>query len=368
MRKVIQYLLSWGLGQDLGPGAPGRTIFLDSVDRVSTLLDSGLYANDTVVFAPAEDNDSEMNPHLSEIQGTGHPVLVRYRGSLSNLGDELSIGDFTIEAQQYATIDFLTIAGPTLVRISGEDDFGVFLRDADLAKEEGIFSPFLTHPMTQLADLCALGGTHACSGPDRRLTVDTLGAARTGPFGLTIGTAGDSLDTLTDNYWAWRSRLRTPGSGCPVCLGEVLANSVQFSGHAQRPWLSRYLYALDALRMARARGFTGLNVSGFAHRLCPNLEHDDRTALDYSASHTKSPLLLFNDVDALLYDPSHMKQFKLGGDSARIAEMILTCGVKDAAIPASKLFGLGHKRALSLVEETADQLGRAGVFPSSRHT
>nr|WP_269858691.1 daptide biosynthesis RiPP recognition protein [Streptomyces sp. RPT161] len=284
---------------------------------------------------------------------------MEYEGSFIAPGDEMSVGeDFFVEVQDYAVAPFLAIAGPTLLRVTGENDFEAFLHDADQARERGAFLPALVHPMIQLGDLCALGGAHDCGGPRHRLFVNSLGEVRTAPHGALLGTVRDGLEGLTA---VWSSIERAPGSGCPVCLGQAVPTAVLEAAHRQRPWLSRYLHALDALRMAAARGLTELRVSGFAERLVTTGDQD-APAVDLTVAGAEAPLLLFNPETAVLHEPLGNRQFQLSMDAARLVELLMVHGDHGvAAEMATRHLGLGQDAALSAVAQVESHLTGAGV-------
>ncbi|MFE9404855.1 daptide biosynthesis RiPP recognition protein [Streptomyces sp. NPDC006530] len=354
MQEILRHLHAWGRGDSEGAGSEnvgtGRTVLLDSVDSLETVLDSGLVDGGTMVFAPPGDAQESKSP-------VG--FLVRYEGSLSASGDEMSVGeDFFVEAQDYAVTPFLAVAGPTLVRVSSPVDFDAFLKDADRARERGDFVPALVHPMIQLGDLCALGGAHRCVGPRGRIIVDASGRVRTSPNGMPLGEVRDGLDALDA---CWSAVERPADSGCPVCLGGVVPGTALLAAHRQRPWLSRYLHAVDAMRMAAARGMANVRPSGFAHRLTPGCDaHED--AADMQLAAADAPLVLFNDERAVLHDPVAGRQFRLARQAAQLVELLVVHADHDAAADAAAAcLGLDRPQALDALGELQRRLTDAGM-------
>ncbi|MEY9997936.1 hypothetical protein ABIE67_010055 [Streptomyces sp. V4I8] len=327
MEGILRRLNTWGRGS-LGalptPSdiIPERTILTESATLLPDLLDSDLCGHGTLVFCPSLDT-----PALTH--GT---IVVPYEGSLVTAGDEILLGQsLIVEVQEYAAAHELAIFGPTLVRMTSESDFHAFLYDADRAQQYGAFPLVLLDPMVQLCDLCVLGGTHACGGPRRRLYVTIAGDVKTTPLGTTLGTVEDCLASLTAGWSAYR---RFAGYGCSVCLSETIPLTTVDAAHQQRPWLSRYLHALSALRAAAANGVTDLEVSGFAQRLIPALNRVGPAA-DLTRTASSTPLLLFNNDIMILHDPASQQQLQLGPNAARIIELLLVHGNHNAAAEAA---------------------------------
>ncbi len=327
MRCILCHLNSWGCGHSdsliASPdGIPVRTIVTESADVLPALLDSDLCGEGTVVFSPSRDTPSSV----------GKTIIAPYTGSLSAPGDEMVVGEIcVVKVQEYELTPYLATASPTFVRINNEDDFYTFLEHADHAHQHGAFLPALLHPMVRLADLCALGGAHTCGGPSQRLFVRATGQASTTPWGMPLGSVTDGLASLTATWSAFR---RPSGSGCPGCLSQAVPAPLLRIAHQQRPWLSRYLQALDALRTAAERGLSPLKVSGFPHRLTAGAD-DYLPALDLMPAGAEMPLLLFSADVAVLHDTHSHQQFELGTGTARLIELLMIHGDSDAAVYAA---------------------------------
>jgi len=329
MEGILRRVYAWGRGSldsittpsDI---VPERTIIAESAELLPSLLDSDLCGPGALILCPS--------PHAAVL--TRGTTVFPYAGSLSAVGDEILLGEgLVVEVQEYAATHELTVIGPTLTRIASENDFRSFIYDADRAKEYGSFPLVLLDPMVQLCDLCVLGGAHLCGGPRRRLLVTLAGEVKTTPFGTTLGGVEDGLSSISAS---WKFRRRPPGSGCPVCLSQVVPLATVDAAHQQRPWLSRYLHALNALRSAAEAGLTDLDVSGFGGRLIPELTPVRATA-DFTLAASDSPILLFNSHIALLHDPRSKRQFQLGPSAARLVELMLVYGDHDAAADAAVL-------------------------------
>ena len=313
--------MSWGTGKaGLLPAPPAdgaaATVVLERADQLAAAVASGLAGPQSVVFAPAATDDAD------PADAAGGPTVVRYEGSLSDSGGEFSVGSsFFLQSQTYGVSPYMSVVGPTLVRIADETDFQFYLDDADRARQAGAWSDFLTHPVIQLTDVCALGGGPAADGPRWRLHVAASGAVSTSPHGSPLGTLGDSPEQLERAWTGFGAA--TGGQGCPVCLGGVLDQRVRAQALAARPWLGRYLAALDAIRDLRARGLSEPRVSGFGGRLLPELAGPGPAA---DAGSAAAPLLLWTDQAAFVHTVDPSRTFRLDPALAPAVEALLCCG------------------------------------------
>ncbi|MER5934750.1 daptide biosynthesis RiPP recognition protein [Streptomyces sp. NPDC002054] len=321
MSVAKRHLMSWGVGRAL-PGRAGEpaagtgaaTVVLENADHLAQLLGSDLVGPHSVILSPG----------APETEGT--PLVVGYEGSLSEPGGDLSIDDdFFLQSQDYATSAYMSVIGATLIRITEEADFEAFLADADRARAEGEFASFVTDPAVQLADLSALGGGPAGDGPATRLWVGPEGELSVSPGGSRIGTLGDSFATV---HAAWEYLNSTSDQPCPVSLGEVLPEPERAAELAARPWLGRYLAALNAVRELRARGLGEIRVSGFGGRLAPTSEAGEPTS-PADLTDAELPLLLWTDEAAYLHASG--RTFRINRSAGELAEALLVHGSLDAA-------------------------------------
>lgn len=205
--------------------------------------------------------------------------------------------------QSYAVATFLTLLGPTAVRVVDESDVEAYLDDADRARDEGSFSAMLANPAVQLADVGALGDHTPQDGPSLRLYVDVLGDLRLSP-------AGEVL--------AWTESLWT--SSAPGAGGALTTIGSSQAALDQRPWLPRYLSAVRAVQSAVARGHQDLSVSGFGRRLaedCP-LRPDD-----FDLAHPQAPIVLWDADTHLVYLPPSGRTFVADVETATSLERVL---------------------------------------------
>ena len=311
LRRVKRHLMSWATGehgQVAVPGAGVATIGLEDRAHLPALDAAGLVGASTVVLAPGDLDD---------------PDVTGYGGSLAQPGSELALGDeFFLQTQDYASSAYLSVLGPTIVRISDAEDLETFLADADRARDHGVFPDFLTAPAVRPADVPALGAAVEGDGPRMRLHVGQDGAVSTSPGGLPLGRAGDSLAQLED---AWRRANRASAVPCGVCLARVVPEQVRAELVGGRPSLARYLAVLDVLRTLTVNEIGGLRISGFGGRLGDLPDGADGADL----GDPTLPVLAWNDDRAFVVDRGRV--FGVDATAARVAECLLALGSVEAA-------------------------------------
>ncbi|MFC4066944.1 daptide biosynthesis RiPP recognition protein [Actinoplanes subglobosus] len=304
-----RHLMLWGTaglryGSDAELPGTARIVLADAA-HLAAVRAAGLVGPHTVVFVPGDPDED-----------TG-PQVVNYGGSLSEAGAEAVLDEaFYLQIQSYGLSEYMSVAGPTMIRIADESDFEVFLHDADRALATGEFPDFLTNPIIQLADLPGLGATGLADGPRQRLYVAADGTVSVSPGGSPLGRLGDPLTRLEAAF------AETGVS----CLGAAVPEDVRRNALADRPWLGRYLAAVDAIRAMRARGVSPVRVSGFGGRLLPSMDGvADRTDPDL-------PLVLWTATSAYVHSPLTGRTFAVGHSAAQTVEAFVACGsVTEAA-------------------------------------
>ncbi|MFD4374081.1 daptide biosynthesis RiPP recognition protein [Streptomyces sp. NPDC058486] len=319
-RRLKQHLISWATGTPLDPPAPApasgtRTLVLADAAHLPAVTASGLAGPDTLVLVPG---------YADEVP----PGTTAYDGTLTEPGGEFSNGqDFFLQTHSYAASPFMTVFGPTVVRVFDEADHDAFVADADRALATGAFPEFLVTSSVLLADPDALGGGgHPEDGPALRLYAGPDGQVSLSPTGAVLGTVDDGLDTLTARHAA------LPGGAAG-------------SDPSHRAHLPRYLAAITALRSLMARGVTGLSVSGFGSRLTPGLA---ATGADADLADAALPIVLYSDEEAYVVAGSRL--FTLDVRAARALECLLATGGRaDGLVPAED------------VDRTAELLARHAI-------
>ncbi|GAB3169552.1 daptide biosynthesis RiPP recognition protein [Streptomyces incanus] len=308
--RLKENLISWATGTSLGtPPATGTgTLVLADAAHIPAVIATGLIGPDTLLLAPDD--------------GTGVPApATGYDGSLTEPGGEFSNGqDFFLQTHSYAASPFMTVFGPTLVRVLDEADHEAFLADADRAVTEGVFPDFLVTSSVVLADPAALGGQAAPGdGPALRLYADHDGRLSVSPTGGVLGTVGDSLEPLVARH----SQISPRAAG----LGRILTSAALDTASADHPHLARYLRAVNALRNFAARGITGLKVSGFGSRLAPQLAGSNARA---DLADPALPLVLYRDDEAYIVDGSRL--FTVDVRAAQALECLIATGGRTAGL------------------------------------
>ncbi|MFI2239408.1 daptide biosynthesis RiPP recognition protein [Streptomyces chrestomyceticus] len=342
MPKIKESLMAWATGHDSQHEIAGaeqqngcRTVVLESSEHLAQVLASDVVGAHTLVFAPAFSQ--------ADTADGSSPDVAVYGGSAGESGAEFSLGtDFYLQVQSYGISGYMSVIGPTLVRIADTADFEAYVADADQARQDGTFPEFLASPVVQLADLPALGAAHADTGPALRLYVAATGAVSTSPGGRPLGVAGESLAVLEAEWNRVNGEAVRP---CAVSLGAAVPEEARTTGLAERPWLGRYLAALDALRNLAGRATTGASVSGFGGRFLPALAKISSPA---DAMGTEVPLLLWTDEAAYVYVPNTNRMMQLRREAAALVEALLVCGsVEAAAAHADRKKLLQMERALA---------------------
>ncbi|MGX1567120.1 daptide biosynthesis RiPP recognition protein [Streptomyces sp. NPDC055506] len=319
--RLKQHLISWATAAPLaGPAGAGvGTLVLADAAHIPAVTAAGLVGPRTLLLAPGD--------------GTGDLApAVGYQGSLTEPGDEFSNGqDFFLQTHAYAASPFMTVFGPTVIRVFDRHDFEAFLADADRALAEGVFPEFLITSSVLLADPAALSGAHnPADGPALRLYADRNGQLSTSPTGAVLGTVDDSLDTLTERF------ART---GPGAALDAALPAGTRAEALRGRPFLARYLEAVGALRSLMARGATGLRVSGFGFRLTPGLAE---SGADADLADPTLPIVLYADADpggeGEAYIVAGSRLFAVDRRAAQALECLLaTSGEPGDLVPAAEL-------------------------------
>ena len=234
----------------------GRVVVVESDDAVDVLIADNL---------------------LDDCAGLFHrrtgvlPAPLRERSQTfagSFLGAESDVrfgGGFHLRQNHYGTADFLPIEIPTVLRVSDDDDFSAFLRDADSAMETGRFAPGVSHRLTVIADACGLGADTGSAGPGRRVYIGPSGTVSTSPTGLRLGVAGEPWQLIERRWQEANATSRRP---CAVCLAAAVNEPDRVDALSERPWLAAYLRALVPRRPG-SRDMSWPEADRTAHRSPP---------------------------------------------------------------------------------------------------
>lgn len=323
-RMIKRALMTWGTGRDHIGGPPPATgtavAVLETADTLPAVLAAGLVGATGTVFVGGTDDAGPGS------RAPGRPRVVGYRGSAAEPGEELSVGDdFFLQIQDYATSEYMSLLGPTLIRLCAPQDLEALLADADRARGTGEFAAFATNPAVQFADRSAYAGDPtAVDGPSLRLWVDADGAVSTSPDGALLGDVSDGPAAIAA---AWREINRASARPCAVSLGRAVPEAVRVAALAVRPWLPDYLAALEALKDLHARGHHDVQVSGFGGRRSPALAGVDGPEGPAGGA----PVLLWTDRDSFLVEPRAGRSFRIDPATADAVESLVALGSIEAA-------------------------------------
>ena len=140
------------------------------------------------------------------------------------------------------------------------------------------------------------------------------GEVRGGPGGAVLGTSGTDPDALA-----------TAARSDPVetCLSAIVDSGRVRKAVRKRPWLPRYLAALDAFRALRGRGRGARHVPGFGRPLDGDLP---------PVEPAKAPLVLWNDSETYVYQPSTGRCYEATVDEGKLAEVLAASASLDEAV------------------------------------
>lgn len=298
----------------------------EGTSRLSDLADHDFMAPGSVLLAPRS------NTHPS-IDSRWH--VITYVGDFRDPDGDVQIGDdFYVQQQSYAVSEFVPVGGPTILRANSTVDRAAFFRDADIARSTGKFPPALLHPQSLVGDMPTLGFAPSTSEVSHAFLSDS-GDVSTSPFGIPLGSS--STASL-----AWSKR-----------WVEALHEVGRQPEIADRPWISRYFLAVDALRHATVRGLQRMRVSGFGGHLVPTLDGVEEPPASLPS------LLLFNGEVAHLHDSASSRTYKLGADAAKFVDIMLTVGTDAAS--AARLLGCSESLAAASISQIADSFAAEGI-------
>ncbi|MFE9631879.1 daptide biosynthesis RiPP recognition protein [Streptomyces sp. NPDC006463] len=320
-------LSSWfvGEGAELQPLA--HAVLVQPGGDVAALVQSDLLAPGATVFADA-------SPSLAEETGVR---FVAVEGGAEHAGDELIIsGSLYVQVFDYGSLAYLSVAGPTVVRMTCTEDYEAFLEDADRAVQEGVWAEALGHPSVQLADLDALASPLRAVGLGR-LYLTAEGRLRTSVGGQDLGHVSAGAETV---------RAAAQAFGGDPSLGAVVPAPLLRSGAAERPWLRRYLHALEVKRRLVEKFGPDMRISGFGGRFTSGL-----VALPVEAA--DRPLLVEAQGEIFAVRTDDFRLFRLGRGSACLFEVFSALCTEDtaesrgrAAAVAGPLLGITAEEAL----------------------
>lgn len=206
----------------------GAVFFLESGDHLDEVLRVAEPCD--IVIAPAA-----LAPHAD-------PRTIGYDGSYLEPGDEITLdGRHTFELQDYIALPFLSVVGPTVVRQRSAAGIAAFLSDADTAWESGAFVGQLLSADVLLDSRDSFLPADSAGDSLVRIHVTRRGEYRDGPDGLLLGKVGEERADAEAEAASRAGRGRS--------FDRIVDPRVLEADLDDRPWLGRYLAALDLLRL-----------------------------------------------------------------------------------------------------------------------
>ncbi|MDR6989625.1 hypothetical protein J2Y66_004142 [Paenarthrobacter nitroguajacolicus] len=273
--------------------------------------------------------------------------IVAVTGTFDVAGEELLVdGTLSLEIQDYVAIPFVNLVGVTVVRITTKEDWQAFFDDAEEACRTGHFVQQLTEVNAVLAERGLLNGGPRDNLLLTRLHITWDGTILSGPYGTQIGRVGDVLPDLRVRSIALRPESAVAAVYYPWDIYESLAG---------KPWISRYLAALDAWKFVPREDRPTTSLVGFGTSLYG-------AALRDGLPSAQAPFILRRGADHTLLDAKTGRLFKVGPDAAAIVEAVSNLrDVKAAAVAAAPAL----KVSVALAEESAravmDRFGQLGI-------
>lgn len=263
--------------------------------------------------------------------------ILTYSGAFAEPGDELFVGPRGVELQDYVAAAFVEMVGPTAVRFFDQAGWNAFMDDADLARRTGVFPSSLIDPRVALADRDALIAT-ARTEPPRAIRVEQTGRITLGMQGIVLGDVSDAATALS------RPVPPTAAFGAVVSPEDIALRL------RDAPWVSRYLYAIELVKMlaldngvAKVAGF-GWSVSddGHAESIAPATD----------------PFMVSTEDGVVLADVISRRRQLLTPLTADVVSVLQT----SASLPTARdrlaaLHGIEACRAEALCRDAIDRLG-----------
>ncbi|KUM35229.1 daptide biosynthesis RiPP recognition protein [Arthrobacter sp. EpRS71] len=233
--------------------------------------------------------------------------IVPVSGSFDTAGEELLVdGTLSLEIQDYVAIPFVNLVGVTVARITTEEDWQAFFDDAEEAIRSGHFVQQLIEVNTVLAERGLLSGAAKNNLLLTRLHITGDGSVRTGPYGTKIGKVGDSLPDIRVRALSLRPESAVAAAYYPWDIQDSLE---------AKPWIPRYLAALDAWKFIPREDRANTSLLGFGVSLYG-------ASLRDGVPSAGAPFILKRAAEHTLLDTKTGRLFRIGSDAAAIIEAV----------------------------------------------
>lgn len=308
---------------------PGRTIFVENSEHVPYAKE--LAGEDCVVLVLNGDADDER--------------LVPVSGTFDVSGEELLVdGALSLEIQDYVAIPFVNLVGVTLVRITSDDDWLAFFDDADEARRSGHFIRQLIEVNAVLAERGLLAGK-SCQDL-ARLHIAADGTVLSGPYGTKIGRIGDPFPGLQRRSLALQPESAIASIRDPRSVRDSLAT---------RPWIPRYLAALDAWKFIPREDRASTQLVGFGLSLYG-------ASADGELPSPGAPFIIRHGGEHSLLDTTSGRIFRIGIDAATIIEAVSNFqDVSAAAAVIGPALNVSESVAVGAIAAVLDQFEQLGI-------
>lgn len=310
---------------------PGHTVFVENAGHTSYA--KRIAGDGSVVLVVDGDADD--------------PGIVTVKGGFDESGDELLVdGSLSIEIQDYIAVPFINLVGPTVIRFASEDDWQSFFDDADQARRSGHFVRQLTEVNAVLAEGGLLVGKGSSDRTLARIHITANGTILNGPNGTVIGWIGDDLHDLQIRAIPLKPESAIASlTHAPDVIGAL----------KHRPWIPRYLAALDAWKFIGPQQRAGTRMVGFGLSLYGASE-------SHSLPLPNAPFILEREDGLRLLDAGTGRLFTIGRDAAVLIEAISNLrDVAAAASVAALPLGVSPELAESSAKAVVEQFDHLGL-------
>lgn len=310
---------------------PGHAVFVENAGHASYAKE--IAEDGSVVLVVDGDADD--------------PDLVTVKGRYDESGEELLVdGSLSIEIQDYLAVPFISLVGPTVIRFACQDDWQSFFDDADEARSSGHFVRQLTEVSAVLAERALLAGHVGPDSPLARIHITANGTILNGPSGTVIGWVGDELQDI---------RTRAIPLKPESSIASLTHAPDVMAALNHRPWVPRYVAALDAWKFIVPEQRAGTCLVGFGLSLYGATE-------SHGLPLPKAPFILEREGEHRLLDINTGRLFTIGRDAAILIEALSNLrDVEAAASVAAVPMGIAPEFAEVSARAIVEQFDHLGI-------
>ncbi|WP_347108493.1 daptide biosynthesis RiPP recognition protein [Paenarthrobacter sp. S56] len=273
--------------------------------------------------------------------------IVTVKGRFDESGGELLVdGTLSLEVQDYVAIPFINLVGVTIVRLTSQDDWHAFFSDADEARRSGHFVRQLTEVNAVLGERGLLAGHGSLDRSLARIHITADGTILNGAYGTVIGWVGDALHDLRMKAVP----LRPESSVASVTDAARIRAALN-----DRPWIPRYLAALDAWKFIAREQREGTRLVGFGLSLAG-------AAGSHSLPLPDAPFILESNGEYKLLDIHTGRLFRLGAAAATVVEAVSNLrDIEAAATVSAAALRVSPEAANASVQSVVARFDELGI-------